>query len=200
MLKLTGYDIGFVITLLIWAVPEVWLLFRDRKLVPMGAKTNGKIMYYFSIMSILACLLLAKYNSLTIPIDQDSRLLIGILIIWGGLLIRWWAIHSLGKYFTVVVAVKAGQKLVKNGPYKYVRHPSYTGSLLVGIGLGFGLGNWIGLAVILILPCISYLLRAVVEERVMVSSFGNDYLIYMSQTSRFIPFIRIPIIWLADWI
>ncbi len=189
MLKLNNYDIAFVITLLIWAVPEVWLLFRDRKLSPMGTKTNGKIMYYFSFIAILACLLLAKYNSLTIPITQDSRLLIGILIIWGGLLIRWWAMYSLGKYFTVVVTVKAGQKLIKNGLYKYIRHPSYTGSLLVGIGLGFGLGNWIGLAVMLILPYISYLLRAVVEEQVMVASFGNGYLIYMSQTSRFVPFI-----------
>lgn len=190
MLKLTGFDIAFVITLLIWVVPEVWLLFRDRKLAPMGAKTNGKIMYYFSIIAILACLLLAKYNSLTIPITQDRRMLIGIFIIWGGLLIRWWAMYSLGKYFTVVVTVKVGQKLIKNGPYKYIRHPSYTGSLLAGIGLGFGLGNWIGLAVMLILPCISYFLRAVVEEQVMVASFGNGYLIYMSQTSRFVPFIH----------
>jgi protein-S-isoprenylcysteine O-methyltransferase Ste14 len=190
MLKLTGYDIAFIITLIIWALPEVWLLFRDRKLSPIGAKTNGKIMYYFSFIAILACLLLAKYNSLTIPITQDKRLLIGILIIWGGLLIRWWAMYSLGKYFTVVVTVKAGQKLIKNGPYKYIRHPSYTGSLLVGIGLGFCLGNWIGLAVILILSYSSYLLRVKVEERVMVTSFGNDYLIYKSQTSRLIPFIH----------
>ncbi len=147
-------------------------------------------MYCVSIGAILACSLLAKYNSFGMPIPQDSRLLVGTLIIWGGLLIRWWAIYSLGKYFTVVVTVETGQKLIKKGPYKYIRHPSYTGSILAGIGLGFGLGNWVGLAVILILPGISYFLRAVVEEKAMLSSLGNDYLVYMRQTSRFIPFVR----------
>jgi protein-S-isoprenylcysteine O-methyltransferase len=186
---MNGYFIALIVTALFWIIPELWLLFRDRKVKPEGGRNNGRYLYFLLIYAIIACVLLS-INLVNIPITQNSRFLIGSLIIWGGLFFRWWAIYSLGKYFNIVVTVQSGQKIIKNGPYKYIRHPSYTGSMLILVGFGFSLGNWIGLAIILIISLISFCLRAIVEEQVMVSSFGNDYLNYMRQTTRFIPFIQ----------
>jgi protein-S-isoprenylcysteine O-methyltransferase Ste14 len=189
MYIINGYSIVFIVTALFWIIPELWLLFRDRKVKPEVGRNNGRYLYFLLMYSIIACVLLS-INLVNIPITQNSRFLTGSLIIWGGLFFRWWAIYSLGKYFNIVVTVQSGQKIIKNGPYKYIRHPSYTGSMLILFGFGFSLGNWIGLAIILIISLISFYLRAIVEEKVMVSSFGNDYLNYMRQTTRFIPFIQ----------
>jgi protein-S-isoprenylcysteine O-methyltransferase len=105
--------------------------------------------------------------------------------------LRWWAIYSLGNYFKVVVNLQPGQKLIKDGPYKYIRHPSYTGSLMVFIGAGIGFGNLIGLIVMIVLPLITFLTRAIMEEKTLVSFFGEDYLAYMRLTSRFVPSVHI---------
>jgi protein-S-isoprenylcysteine O-methyltransferase Ste14 len=190
MFTLNGYCVAFIITSLIWIVPEIWLVVRDRRIKPLGNKHNGISPYYISVIVIVVCLLLSNQNFLTMSITQNYRLLIGTLIIWAGLLIRWWAIFSLGKYFSVVVTIQSGQKLIKKGPYKYIRHPSYTGSLMIYAGFGLALGNWIGLAIIFIFPLVVACLRVAVEEKIMVSAFGIDYLTYMKQTARFIPFFQ----------
>jgi protein-S-isoprenylcysteine O-methyltransferase Ste14 len=186
---INGYFIALTATALFWIIPELWLLIRDRKVKPERGLNNGRYLYFLLIFAIIACVLMS-IKFINIPITQNSRFLIGSLIIWGGLFFRWWAIYSLGKYFNIVVTVQSGQKIIKNGPYKYIRHPSYTGSMLILFGFGFSLGNWIGLAIILIIALISFYSRAIVEEQVMVSSFGNDYLNYMRQTTRFIPFVQ----------
>lgn len=63
-----------------------------------------------------------------------------------GIALRWYSAAILGKYFTFDVAIQSGQTLVEAGPYRYVRHPSYTGALLTLFGFGLALGNWVGLA------------------------------------------------------
>jgi protein-S-isoprenylcysteine O-methyltransferase Ste14 len=189
MYLLDSYSAAFIITTLIWAGLESGLLLRDRKVASVSGKANGRSLYFILISAFLACLLLSTYTSLHISIDQDNRLLAGTLIIWLGLFIRWWAIVSLGKCFRIVVNLLPGQKLIQNGPYKYMRHPSYTGSLLIFFGFGLGLGNWMGLAVMFILPLITFMLRVGVEEKVLVSTYGADYLTYMRKTARFIPFV-----------
>jgi protein-S-isoprenylcysteine O-methyltransferase len=179
----------FITISFIWAVAEAWLLFREPRVELIGNKKNCIVLYCHLFSAIIASLLLSYYNPLAIPINQDIRLTIGILIICMGLTVRWWAINILGKYFRIFVIVQAHQKIIKVGPYKYIRHPSYTGSLLIFFGLGISLGNWIGLVVMIVLPFIMYFSRVIKEERVLLTSFGKDYLIYKRQTTRFIPFV-----------
>jgi protein-S-isoprenylcysteine O-methyltransferase Ste14 len=190
MHSFNGCSLAFIITSLIWIVPEVWLIFRDRKVAPVEGRTNGRILYCILIGAILASLIISSFDPAEIPLNPSAKFLIGSVIIWIGLFLRWWAIHSLGKYFRIVVNIQSDQKLIKKGPYKHIRHPAYSGSLLICFGFGFNLCNWIGLALMLVLPLISFLLRAIVEERVMISSFGKEYLSYMRRTTMFIPFIQ----------
>lgn len=66
----------------------------------------------------------------------------GSALVLGGTIFRQWAIRTLGRYFTRQVLVSADQTVVENGPYRWVRHPSYTGATLQAAGVGFALGSW----------------------------------------------------------
>src|ERR1700736_5054708 len=70
---------------------------------------------------------------------------IGIAFMWTGIAFRYYAMRVLGRYFTFDVATVAGQNVIEAGPYRYIRHPSYTGGIVTILGLGIALGNWAGL-------------------------------------------------------
>ena len=95
----------------------------------------------------------------------------------------------LGKYFSVQLGVQAGQTVVRDGPYRWIRHPSYIGSLITMLGFGLVFTNWLCLVSVLLIVLIGYSYRASVEERMLVAALGDPYREYMKNTKRFIPFI-----------
>ena len=113
----------------------------------------------------------------------------GISFIIAGLVIRWIAILTLKKYFTVDVAVQRDHRLLTSGIYKHIRHPSYSGSLLSFIGLGLSFSNWLTLVVVAVPVFIAFYYRIRVEEKVMASVFKTEYAGYRSRTKKLIPFI-----------
>jgi protein-S-isoprenylcysteine O-methyltransferase Ste14 len=112
---------------------------------------------------------------------------LGILLIFIGLAIRWTAILTLKKSFTVNVSVLIQQTIIRSGIYKTVRHPSYLGSLLSFLGLGLAFGNWLTVLVIFLPICLAFLYRIKVEENVLKQAFPNDYNDYIKSTKRLIP-------------
>ncbi len=115
--------------------------------------------------------------------------ILGIALFVAGLVIRWYAIVSLGRFFTVNVAIATDHQLIDTGPYRLVRHPSYTGALMAFLGLGLCLGNWASLAVIVIPIFVVFLRRMQVEEAALLQTFGDQYGDYMRRTKRLIPAI-----------
>lgn len=111
---------------------------------------------------------------------------IGILFVFGGLIIRWIAILTLKKSFTVNVSVSEDQTIIRRGIYKSIRHPSYLGSLLSFLGLGLAFNNWITLLIIFLPICFAFLYRIHVEEDTLRKAFP-DYAEYMQHTKRLIP-------------
>jgi len=87
-----------------------------------------------------------------------------------GIGLRWYSATVLGKYFTFDVAVQSGQMLVEAGPYRYVRHPSYSGALLTLLGFGLALGNWAGLAAAL--SCLGFAYSYRITSRRSRAGFG----------------------------
>lgn len=67
---------------------------------------------------------------------------VGLILLAFGIMLREWSIWVLGKHFTVRVQVSEKAKLVTQGPYMYIRHPSYTGILLTFIGIPLAIGTW----------------------------------------------------------
>jgi len=111
----------------------------------------------------------------------------GLVVIGAGQLLRWWAIATLGRLFTVNVAIRTDHRLIDSGPYRYVRHPAYTAVLLVHLGTGLCMGNALSLIEMTVPLLATLVYRMRVEEQVLVAGLGTAYSDYMSRTKRLIP-------------
>lgn len=111
----------------------------------------------------------------------------GVVLMAAGIVIRQWAVALLGRYFTTDVRVHAGQAVIDAGPYRWVRHPSYTGLLMTLVGIGIALGNWAGLLVLIVLPAVGIVYRIRVEERALLDGIGEPYRRFAATRARLIP-------------
>jgi protein-S-isoprenylcysteine O-methyltransferase Ste14 len=112
---------------------------------------------------------------------------LGIAAVVTGSVVRLWAITTLGRWFTYDVRVTEGQPVVQTGPYRWVRHPSYTGVLLVLMGIGLTLGNWLSVVLILVLPTVGLVRRIRVEEDALLGTIGEPYERYAAAKPRLFP-------------
>jgi protein-S-isoprenylcysteine O-methyltransferase Ste14 len=115
--------------------------------------------------------------------------IVGAALLAGGIAIRVWAIRTLGKHFTATVTLTDDHRLVRSGPYHWVRHPSYLGAFMAITGAPVFLNAWWATAVAMVSMTIAYYLRIGVEEKMLSSYFGEQYLDYKKKTKRIIPFI-----------
>lgn len=106
-----------------------------------------------------------------------------------GALLRAWSIHVLGRFFTVQVAIASDHKLIESGPYRLLRHPSYTGSLLMFIGYLLCNGNGLTLAIVLSTVLVVFIRRILVEEAALAETFGDDWRAYCKRTWRLLPLV-----------
>jgi len=113
----------------------------------------------------------------------------GLAVFAAGLGLRWLSIAWLGRLFTFDVAIAADHRVVDTGPYRLIRHPAYTGSLLSYVGLGLCAGNAVSLGVLVVPIAVAFLRRIAVEEAALASALGPSYLDYMGRTKRLIPFV-----------
>jgi len=104
-----------------------------------------------------------------------------------GMAIRFEAILTLGKSFSVNVAIHRTQTVKKTGLYRWMRHPSYTGLLLCFLAVGMHTRNWISLLIMVTAPTAALLYRIHVEENVLREHFGEEYVEYSRHTRRLIP-------------
>jgi protein-S-isoprenylcysteine O-methyltransferase Ste14 len=112
---------------------------------------------------------------------------LSVVVLAVGLAIRWTAIVTLGQSFSVNVAIHATQTVQKTGLFRLVRHPSYTGLMLVFAAIGIHTRNWLGLAIMLVPTGAALLYRIHVEERALHGAFGEEYAEYSRVTKRLIP-------------
>jgi protein-S-isoprenylcysteine O-methyltransferase len=112
---------------------------------------------------------------------------LGAAIFAAGLAIRWYSIVHLGRFFTVNVAIATDHRLIDTGPYRFVRHPSYTGALMAFLGLALCLANWVSLPVMIVPVFLVFLRRVHVEEGALLQALGSQYRDYMNRTKRLIP-------------
>jgi protein-S-isoprenylcysteine O-methyltransferase Ste14 len=114
---------------------------------------------------------------------------LGVVVGWTGALLRWWSFVTLGRYFTVVVQASANQPVIDRGPYRFLRHPSYTGLLLMFAGVGLMIGNWVSAAGALILVLIALIHRLRIEERALNAALGDRYREFAASRARLIPHV-----------
>jgi protein-S-isoprenylcysteine O-methyltransferase len=104
-----------------------------------------------------------------------------------GLVLRWYSIFYLGRFFTVNVAIHSRHEIIDTGPYRRIRHPSYSGALLAFLGLALSLDNWASLALVMLPVLMAFRRRIRIEERALANGLGQPYTNYMQRTKRLIP-------------
>jgi protein-S-isoprenylcysteine O-methyltransferase len=119
--------------------------------------------------------------------QSDWISVVAVALFAVGLAVRWWAIVTLGRFFTVDVVIEKDHEVVQKGPFGWVRHPSYTGVLLAFLGWAMTLWNWVAMAVVLVPIFVALLRRMNVEEDALQRALGENYRGYMQRTKRLIP-------------
>ncbi len=140
-------------------------------------------------LGITAALVIARVSDLRNYADNWWTLGSGVAIVLAGAALRDWAILSLGRYFRRVVTIEPGQRIVRLGPYSALRHPSYTGLLLILTGFGLTFGSWVSAGAALLIGIAGILPRIRVEERALAQAFGSDYTAYANSTDRLLPHV-----------
>lgn len=95
----------------------------------------------------------------------------------------------LGRYFTHTVMVSADQPVISTGPYRVLRHPSYTGVIMAALGIGLAAANWAGLAAVMVLILMPLVWRIHVEEKALLATLGDRYRGYAAQHKRLVPLV-----------
>jgi protein-S-isoprenylcysteine O-methyltransferase Ste14 len=180
------------LTTLAWLALEIGMLVRDR-VRGTGGTAQDRGTLFLNLLVIVTAVLAADAAQAALRHDAawqfGSRPVAaaGLLLMWTGLALRIWAIRVLGKSFRMTVEVDPGQQVVDRGPYRWLRHPSYTGILLITTGLGLAEGNWLSLALLVLLPTAVTMRRIHVEEAVLTSVLGQPYADYRMRTKRLVP-------------
>jgi len=176
---------------LVWILSEIFLnrFVRLGKSDKKAADRNSELFLWISIIISITIGVIVSVMTVFPIFSYDRLRSIGLLVIVIGIMLRFIAIKQLGRFFTVDVTIRKDHELMQNGFYKYIRHPSYTGSLLSFAGLGLSMNNWLGLVIIFVPVLFTFLYRISVEEKVLTEQFGKQYTDYISATKRLIPYL-----------
>ncbi len=178
--------------ILFWTSLGVWLFAgrRSRKARGEVRRDRGTAVLIIGSIGLAIGLAFAAADSvpeLAIPVSPWPVFVLGLIVGWVGIALAWWATHTLGRFYRPVVTIYEDHEVVASGPYRYVRHPIYAGALVVLIGVGLALGNWISLIVCVLIPLAAYVVRIRVEEGALEEALGDAYLRYEKGKARLIP-------------
>jgi protein-S-isoprenylcysteine O-methyltransferase Ste14 len=182
-----------------WAV-YAWAFFPEWKIVKGGfegaktaeSKDNGsmKVLLGGMWVALFLAFPLSFVHAWSFPAKAQLALyMVGVSMIFLGSLLRRYCFRTLGQYFTGDVRARSDQPVIRTGPYRLIRHPSYTAGIMMFIGIGLALGSWFSFALTTIAAIATYGYRVAVEERVLVDTIGEPYRSYMKESKRFIPYI-----------
>jgi protein-S-isoprenylcysteine O-methyltransferase len=184
------YAAVFTISFWCWLLFEMWVFFRDRGKKMKDARGGGMGVILAFTIGITLGLNMPRIAPLFDIHDHFAvYFAFGIALMWAGILFRFWAIQTLGKFFSTKLIIQEGHELIRTGPYKYLRNPSYTGTLITFVGFGFGIGNWLSIVVLFFTALITYAWRIRVEERMLLEQFGGAFEDYKKGTWALIPFV-----------
>ena len=177
---------------LIYFLSELLLTVTRRSRSRTGTRQDRgtlRVLWIVIMISIGAGVFIAGNSRAGALPDRKLFSVAGVLLFAAGLIFRWWAIITLGRFFTVDVTIEKDHDLVERGPFRWVRHPSYTGVLLAFVGWALTLGNWVAMLVVLMPIFIAFIRRMNVEEEALSQALGARYREYMKRTKRLVPLI-----------
>jgi protein-S-isoprenylcysteine O-methyltransferase Ste14 len=139
------------------------------------------------VSGLAAGIWVAAADAGELPAPRRLAPILGAAVFAAGLVLRVWAVRTLGRFFRYTVVVDDDHRVIDHGPYRVIRHPSYTGLLAAGLGVGIALDSWLSAAVCLLPPLVGFTIRLLSEERTLADELGEPYLAYMRRTRRLLP-------------
>lgn len=177
---------------LLWPLSEAWIGARHR--AGGGDATRDRGTLRLLLVAIYASIALAVWLSIrgVWPFPPALRAPLfhgGCAAMALGIALRLWSVRTLARFFTIQVAIREGHRLIRTGPYRLLRHPSYTGALATFLGFGCALGSAAALLAATAPVTLAFLHRIRVEERVLADAFPAEYPDYARATWRLLPFV-----------
>ncbi len=181
--------------------PQLWLLLGlgvlanlfqpsykpfDRSAPKLDQGTALQNLWSCFLVQLLA-VLEAIYLRYPTSFEWDMVVTISFALMMAGLALRTWAVFTLGRYFTWHVAVQERQKVIRQGPYRFVRHPSYLGAILTYFFGTMYLHSWMSMFLAAILLPAAFLRRIKLEEAVLKQSLGQEYAVYCREVRALFP-------------
>ena len=173
-----------------WLLSELVLIMRPHRTHGSAMRRDRGsrvLLWCVSGAGVAAGTAVRAVSTTRIGVSEPWLLGASLALLVGGLVIRWTAILTLGSFFNTRVAIHQDHRLVRTGLFRLVRHPSYSGLLLVFLGMGLSFGNWFSVAVIVVPFLAALLYRIHVEESSLVEALGQDYVEYCKATKRLLP-------------
>lgn len=185
--------------LIFWAV-YVWSFLPEWRVVQGGikgakeadSKDSGSLRVLLGGMWVALFLAfpLAFVRAWSFPQSAQLPLFVaGLVLIVSGSLLRRYCFRTLGEFFTGDVRAREDQPVICTGPYRLVRHPSYTAGMMLFTGIGLALGSWVSFLLLTVGSIATYRYRVAIEERILLQTLGEPYASYMKSRRRFIPYI-----------
>ncbi len=178
----------------LWAaVTLFWLLASLRVKATVRNESSGSRTLHIIVIIAAFFLIFARLHVLG-PLDAQivppsfAGDAIGLAATLAGLVFAVWARFVLGRNWSGTVTMKQGHELVRNGPYRFVRHPIYSGFLLAALGTALihGRGrDFVGFG----LAFLGWWLKSRTEEKFMVELFDGEYVEYRRQVKRLVPYV-----------
>ena len=184
-------ETAFTVALAAWLVFEfvMRLRQRSRSAGPVSEDRTYFILTPALIGSVIAAEILGRSGGLPWPGGVLWPFVTGLVLIAAGLGLRAWSIAVLGRFFQYQIKIQPGHQVVTSGPYRYVRHPSYTGIALVLAGIAIACDDVWALVAVAILGGAGLGVRIRAEERQLTQALGADYERFAAGRKRLLPWI-----------
>ncbi|MEM9088344.1 MAG: isoprenylcysteine carboxylmethyltransferase family protein [Cyanobacteria bacterium P01_F01_bin.53] len=151
---------------------------------------SSKVLWLSGAMSLLLVIAAPTLNAYSMGYLRNARVgWIGLAVMASGLALRYWAAKTLGKFYTRTLQISEEQALINQPPYNVIRHPGYLGTLLLEVGAGLAVTNWIVLLAAVIIGMTSKAYRINAEENMLEEGFGEQFQRYSDNTWKLLPFI-----------
>lgn len=171
-----------------WVASEIALAFLRRSGPDAARRDSGSLRVLNATIygSVAVGMTLGLRGVGRVPVPATA-LWLGLLAIVLGLALRWWAVATLRRFFTVDVAIHSDHRLVEAGPYRLLRHPAYAGSLVSFLGLAVCSSSWVAALVVVVPITAAFVHRIRIEESALLAAFPSEYAAYAARTSRLVP-------------
>jgi protein-S-isoprenylcysteine O-methyltransferase Ste14 len=181
--------VAFTVVVAAWVVFEFVMRVRQRRRAtgPVTHDVTEIALFPALVGAIIAAEILGRRGGLPWPGGLLWPVVAGLVLIAAGLGLRAWSIATLGRFFQYQIKIQPGHRVVTDGPYRYVRHPSYTGIALVLAGIALACDDVWSLLAVAVLGGAGLVVRILAEERQLTQALGAEYEQFAAGRKRLVP-------------